>query len=891
MKKNSLFILLIGNLFTLSAQPLSDSIVASFNLLEQIPQEKLYLHLDKPYYSAGEKLWFKGYLLNATTHQEDLPDNYILTELINQSDSVILRKKIRKDTLGVFSNAFELPPTLPAGNYYLRAYTDYMRNIGNDFFYSRNLKIGNPIANNIQTTIQYVEKEALQYTAEIIFTDDKQKPLSGIEMRYRYSLNEGEPKRGRVKTDKEGKVMIPLANITVSAKRRLDVEFDDLIYVFKQTFYPPTVSKQFDVTFFPEGGALLSVKQQRIAFKAQGADGYSRAVSGTVLNATGDTLLSFRSEHDGMGMFTLPSPKVGETYYVDVTSSEGITKRFNLPKVEASGVSLSLAYSKKAIYYEVQQTNDTPWQPLLLVGHTRGKLSVLHPIEKENVSGIVLTEQLQSGIAHFMLVNQQGNVLSERLLFVPDQAPHQLKITTDKPRYGAREKVTLQLSAETMEGLPVEGNFSISVTNRATVQPDSLADNILSNLLLTSDLKGYIENPGYYFLNQNGKTLRHLDLVMMTHGWRRHHITNVAKITLPPMKYYMEEGQIISGRVDGLWGGDVKDGMVTLLNPRNKAILTATTDDKGHFLFSTFFRDGSPFMVQAHTQKGSAKVGIEMDSLSFPQPQHKGIFSKESIVAKAPNYLAAAREQYYITGGERVYNLKEVLVTARRNQMANRGIHGGSDLSTPTVTAKEIERSGAETALQATVMQLPGLTILSDEYGMGTLLYSTKYRGTVSLVLEDRTYTGIDATYVLENLSAKEVESIKLLAGMDALMANLGGGFSLFGGNKSVALAVTLKPNRHLREKSKNFMLYTPPMGYSDAVEFYSPKYDTPKAKNSSKPDKRNTIYWNPAVRLDAEGKATLTYYTPDGEQPQTVVLEGVDKTGKACRIIQEINR
>ncbi|MDR0989548.1 MAG: TonB-dependent receptor, partial [Prevotellaceae bacterium] len=715
MKKNLLWTLLVGNVLTLSAQPLSDSIASSFHLLEQIPQEKLYLHLDKPYYSAGEKLWFKGYLVNATTHQEDLPDNYILAELINQSDSVILRKKIRKDTLGVFSNAFELPPTLPAGNYYLRAYTDYMRNVGNDFFYSRNLKIGNPLVNDIQTSIQYLEKEALQYTAEITFKDDKQKPLSGIEMRYRYSLNEGEPKRGRVKTDKQGRVTIPLANITVPAKRRLDVEFDDLVYMFKQTFYPPTVSKQFDVTFFPEGGALLAVKGQRIAFKAQGSDGYSRAVSGTVLNAAGDTILNFQSEHDGMGMFTLPLPKAGETYYVDATSNEGTTKRFHLPKVEASGVVLSLAYSKKAIYYEVQQTENTPWQPLLLVGHTRGKLSVLHPIEKENVSGIVLTEQLQSGIAHFMLVDQQGNVISERLLFVPDQAPHQLKIATDKPSYGAREKVTLQLSAKDIHNLPVEGNFSISITNRATVQPDSLADNILSNLLVTSDLKGYIENPGYYFLNQNSKTLRHLDLVMMTHGWRRHHITNVAKIVPPAIKYYMEEGQIISGRVDGLWGGDVKEGMVTLLNPRNKAILTATTDDKGRFLFSTFFRDGSPFMVQAHTQKGSAKVGIEMDSLSFPQPQHKGVFSKENIVAKAPNYLTAAREQYYIDGGERVYNLKEVLVTARRNNMSSRTIYSGSDLSTPTVTAKDIERSGAETALQATVMRLPGLTIQSDE--------------------------------------------------------------------------------------------------------------------------------------------------------------------------------
>jgi hypothetical protein len=485
-----------------------------------------------------------------------------------------------------------------------------------------------------------------------------------------------------------------------------------------------------------------------------------------------------------------------------------------------------------------------------------------------------------------MLVDGLGNVLSERLLFIPDQVPHRLAITTDKPSYGAREKVTLQLSAKDIHNMPVEGNFSISVTNRATVQPDSLADNILSNLLLTSDLKGYIENPGYYFLNQESKTLRHLDLVMMTHGWRRHHITNVAKITPPPIKYFMEEGQIISGRVDGLWGGDVKEGMVTLLNPRNKAMLTATTDDKGRFLFSTFFRKGSPFIVQAHSQKGSAKVGIEMDSLTFPAVQHKGVFSKENIVAKASDYLNAAREQYYIDGGERVYNLKEVLVTAQRNKMANRTIYSGG-LNTPTITNADIKRIGAQTAFEATMMRFPGIELVVVE--SGTLLYSRKHRAYVDLVLEDRQYKGTDVTYMLEMLRGEEVESIKLLAGMDSFLANLGGGNSLFRVDSSIALSVVLKQERYPRETPKNFMLYIPPLGYSDNVEFYAPKYDTPQAKNSSKSDKRNTIYWNPAVRLDAEGKATLTYYTSDGEQPQTVILEGVDRLGKACRITYAI--
>ena len=107
---------ILSSLFSLSAsaQNMQDTIIAYFNLLKNVPQEKLYLHLDKPYYGAGEKLWFKGYLVNAVTHQDNTQSNFIITELINRSDSIVERKKIRRDSLG-FHNAFTLTPTLPAG--------------------------------------------------------------------------------------------------------------------------------------------------------------------------------------------------------------------------------------------------------------------------------------------------------------------------------------------------------------------------------------------------------------------------------------------------------------------------------------------------------------------------------------------------------------------------------------------------------------------------------------------------------------------------------------------------------------------------------------------------------------------------------------------------------
>lgn len=86
---------ILSSLFSLSAsaQNMQDTIIAYFNLLKNVPQEKLYLHLDKPYYGAGEKLWFKGYLVNAVTHQDNTQSNFIITELINRSDSIVERKR------------------------------------------------------------------------------------------------------------------------------------------------------------------------------------------------------------------------------------------------------------------------------------------------------------------------------------------------------------------------------------------------------------------------------------------------------------------------------------------------------------------------------------------------------------------------------------------------------------------------------------------------------------------------------------------------------------------------------------------------------------------------------------------------------------------------------
>lgn len=856
---------------SLSAQSMQDTLMAHFSLLEKIPQEKLYLHLDKPFYGAGEKIWFKGYLLNAITHQDSTKSNFIITELINRSDSIVERKKIRRDSLG-FHNAFTLPPTLPAGDYYLRGYSNWMLNDDPGFFYSRNLKIGNAIDNTILSSIEYQEEDASHYTAKVKFVSNAQEAYENINIRYRYTENGKVKDKGRRKTDESGRISIALPDLKPSATRSIEVEFEDPQYTYKRTFHLPVFTKDFDVTFFPEGGALLAVPHQNIAFKAQGADGFSKEIQGFLFDSKGDTLTYFRSERDGMGVFTL-NPIVNGSYYAMITSSDSISKRFNLPPVEQKGIALSMTHYKQEIRYEIQKTEATEWpQKLFLMAHTRGKLSILQPINPERAFVRMNDSLFSEGITHFLLIDQQGNALSERLVFIPDRKMHQWQVSPDKPSYGKREKVSLQISAKDDNGMPVEGSFSIGITNRRSIQPDSLADNILSNLLLTSDLKGYIEDPGFYFLSQDARTLRLVDFLMMTHGWRRHQLKNVLQTPSLNFTNYIENGQTISGRIKGFFGANVKKGPIFVLAPKENIFASTTTDDNGEFIVNTSFKDSTSFIVQARTKKGFAGVDIVVDAPKYPVSSPKTPFH-HGIATYMDDYLLNARDQYYMEGGMRVYNLKEVVVTGSRTKPSSASIYTGG-INTYTLEGDRLDHIGAQTAFDV-VRRLPGVNITGNEIHV---------RGNADppvIVIDDIVYE--DDTDILTSLQASDMSSISILRGADTAILGFRGAAG--------AIIITLKDPRDLPAKPAQGIITYSPLGYSDSVEFYHPAYETPEKMNAQRSDLRTTIYWNPSLQLDAEGNATIEYYMPDSTAPQDITIEGVDKNGKVCRSLQTINK
>ena len=809
--------------------------------------------------------------MNATTHQDNSQSNFIITELINRSDSIVERKKIRRDSLG-FHNAFTLPATLPAGDYYLRGYSNWMLNEDPDFFFSRNIKIGNSIDNTIVSSIEYQQEDDTHYTAKIKFTSNVQAVFENTTIKYLYLENGKIKNKGKKKTDENGWISISLPDLKSPVARRIEVEFDDPQYIYKRTFHLPVFTNDFDVKFFPEGGALINIPHQNVAFKAQGADGFSKEIEGFLFNSKGDTLTNFRSEHNGMGIFTM-NPVNNETYYVTVRTNDSITKRFDLPAIEPKGISIAMSHYKQEIRYEIQKTETTEWpQKLFLLAHTRGKLAILQPINPERTFGKMNDSLFTEGITHFMLIDQQGNALSERLVFVPDHKPNQWQITADQPTYGKREKVSLQIAAKDNEGNPVEGTFSVSITDRKSIQPDSLADNILSNLLLTSDLKGYVEDPAYYFLNQDARTLRSIDYLMMTHGWRRHKIENVLRTPSLNFTNYIEKGQTISGRIMGFFGANVKKGPICVLAPKYNIIATTETDEKGQFIVNTSFRDSTTFLVQARTKKGFAGVDILMDPPQYPVATHKAPYFNGATTFME-DYLMNTRDQYYMEGGMRVYNLKEITVTAKRERPSSKSIYTGG-INTYTVEEDRLQGYG-QTAFDA-ASRLPSVTITN-----GSEIHIRNNSEPAIIVIDDIVYE--DASDILKDIQVSDMSSISLLRGADAVIL----GPRASGG----AVVITLKDPRNLPARPAQGIITYTPLGYSESVEFYHPTYDTPEKKNAQRSDFRSTVYWNPELRLDAEGKATIEYYTPDSTAPEDIIIEGVDKNGKVCRFLQTINK
>ena len=877
----SLFTATVGSAFPPddtagSESVLRDPLLSFFSSIQSRHPEKLYLHLNQPYYGAGDTMWFKAYLTDAVSHRPDTLSNFIYVDLADRRGKIIAARKIKRDSLG-FANGIPLPDTLPAGEYTLRAYTGWMLNFEPAFFFRRNINVGNTRSDRIRTDVTYTSAQAI-----VRFADADGRPIRDAEADYELFDRNGKRIEGvRQRTSATGALFVDLPHDSIRNGGYIRMKLDEGGTAFRRTLFLQPEAHDFAVQFFPEGGELVAGVPRLVAFKAERADGYPEDVRGSVLDSRGDTVVSFVAEHDGMGTFLL-CPLQGETYRALCRAGEREI-RATLPEVGEGACALTTAQAPGRILYKADGTVPPGSR---LVGHIRGDCCCIVPVDTRRPAGTILTDSLPEGILHLLLVDSTGRPRSERLVFLKRTGKQERwTVTPDKTRYGKREKVRVGIKLEDCDGKPVSADLSVSVTDRRAVRYDSLGDDIRTNLLLCSDIKGYVHNPGYYFRDDDPVREHRLDLVMMTNGWRRFKTRNLYEPEPFTPRHFIERGQYLSGKVIGIVGKPAPEASVSAvaLNRENIAD-AALADDSGRFVLSGLdFTDTVLFMVAAKTRRGKPTQRIDMDGL-YPRPPltERPPFpdSAESVRKAVGDYLKQQKMQYATIDGAKVYELEGVEVTAENPKKPKSTSFGVLYDTTKMSDYEPI------TLYNYVCSYMPEVHREKDSLYLKRMDWDEEIK--YALVQLNVNRHIVDLNY-LKNYLVDDVDYIYLAKDTDwrtkyARQTNAGVNLPIY----PYRIDIYLKPGR---EYGIPDVQTCQVIGYSEDMEFYHPVYDTPeKVNNEIMPDKRTTVYWNPYLKTDQNGNTTIEFYSNDTDQVDyDIDIEGIAPDGTIYKSRQKL--
>jgi len=809
--------------------------------LRVYPQEKLHLHTDRDRYVPGEKIRFKAYLTDAATLQPATNSRYVYAELIDSNDSLVNRAMIRPEN-GMYFGYLYLSESIPEGNYTLRAYTRYMENLGDDYFFKKNIRIGNPA---------FDKKQSSQ---------------------------------------------------TASGNRKVERATND-----------------FDVSFFPEGGNLVEGVSCKVAFEALTRNGYSETITGELVDEAGSAITPVETVHAGMGAFSyLPQP--GKRYFLKCRNENGLEKQFELPLPDPRACTLTVSRRNNMLTVGIRKPAGYPDTPSYLLGHCRGMVFHFSAIQgiagharndsieqgiagqARNDSGAPLSlwrgaggegnditfpeKDLPGGVLQFVLFDAQMHPLSERLVFSKNYDTAKIEFHTDSATYRPRERVAATVSLTDSIGTLLTGNLSVAVTDDKDIAVDSTTT-ILSSLLLSSELKGYIENPAYYLQN-NPESALALDCLMLTHGWRRYSIPEIVQGNYTSPRIPVQTGQEITGRVNSGIHSKPVPGSEVFIRTKGGDFGLATTDGNGAFTYSGFeYPDSTIYFVQAWGKKDNSSIELVLDSVLFPSLTH----APQSSVVEAPAtkeesnaFIVKAEQRSRYNSDTREIQLREVEVTARKIERKEeaRLQYWANESSDVTIRREEFEKWYPK--LVADILyHIPGF---SSGVGKPLVLIDGMPADWPPPPKKGETLSPYQ--FPFERVSVQDVESI------DVFQFSSAAAFGVRGANRVISITTrrgidAVREAERMREgKVHNYAIYSP-LGYQKPVEFYSPKYETLEEKQSTIPDYRTTIFWKPDIVVSDTTAADFEFYTSDIPTTYSVVFEGLTGDGKIVRQVKKI--
>ena len=904
---NCLILLLLP--LALSGQEnVGKEIVNRFNKqLSLFPQEKLYLHTDKNIYVSGERVWFRAYLADAVLHTPSFESRYVYVELLNPLDSVVYRAKIRPVN-DCYSGYIPIDEELPGGNYSLRAYTYYMESLPASYFFHKQIRIGN------------VGYERI-----------------GLEKEFNYNAEKGRMYVMFSFPNNENSEKTPSNHVVLRYKNeKLDVRYSNSDRKYRASFYPDTIGsplylecgnykcyqdvpsvkeKGYHVGFYPEGGRLVGDCVCRVGFKALGEDGLGIPVSGYVVDDQGKRQSSFYSLHKGIGSF-LFRPVSGRTYYAVCTDSKKRERQFPLPLVENTLPSLKVEDRGGFLYVTMQNSRDKLPDGMSLVLHTRGQVFYADRWLQGNKQYAFNCNMFPSGVLSVLLLDNGLRPVSERLFFCRNNDQATGLLSTGKNSYPLRSQVTNSVCAVDSLGRLQNGWASVSVTRDEEVEPDTCSS-MYSYMLLSSDLRGYIEDASYYFRDAEDDTrIEALDALMLTQGWRRYDVPSLLQANYATPMREIEGGFLISGNVrNGIFDKLYEGSKVGLIVPQFNYADIVESDSLGHFSFTGFeFPDSTRYIVQAMKKNGKGiSLTLEMDTDIFPSVNRFFPSVSTSSINDYNRYLDNVRDKY---PGALMVNLSEVTVLGNQKKDVFVQSFAHNNYSYQTYTDKDI-KEGRYNSVFEVLRRINGVRILPDNTVIigesrksGILLErGSKSKKPVTLMSKmgnsesessisggekpnpeelsnmKNLLTFKSPLIVLDGVAMENFDlSIVNISDVERLDVYRGVTAVMYGeqGNGGV-ISITTKGGKHdynEKEIRDNIQqLDNVLLGYQKSAKFYSPVY-TP-TQTSFRPDPRTTVYWNPDIRLNNAGDTTFDYYTTDKPGKYTYILEGMTEDGK----------
>jgi hypothetical protein len=859
------------------------------------PIEKLYLHFDKPYYAVDDTIWFKAYLTDNFRQPSEL-SKIVYVEIMNSRDSIVDNLKLPVRNGMAYGNIALTELNYRQDNYHIRAYTKWMANFGPEYFFTKTLPVGNAIDKQVNSHVTYTTSgsgKSQRINLRVVYKDMDGNPAANKRVSWEVMSTLDDVAKGKSNTDATGAM-----NISFTNSKGTDLKDASIVAIIDlgnkktagRTFSLKPVLGNADVQFFPEGGELLSGVRGKVAIKAVGADGLGMNFTGTVTDNTGAVLTNVTSQHAGMGLFVL-TPETDKTYKADITFANGTKASYNLPKPQANGFNINV-YNNEADNISLKLSASPAFfaankgKSYYIIAQSVGTVCfAAQTVLKDQVySAGIPKSKFPTGIVQFTLISSAGVPLSERLVFVQRNDQLNIGIASDKPSYGIRQKVKLNVTAKNKTA-PVEGNFSVSVIDETKVPVDEDGETtIMSSLLLTSDLKGYIEKPNYYFSKLNDKTAADLDLLMLTQGYRRFNYADVIAERYPQVYFLPEQGLELTGTLRTTTGMPFKGGNVRLLIPDKYFSANATSDPEGRFKFSNLvFPDSAKVVVTAKNNYNAKNLMLMMDAPTYPAVPKNQLYPDEvaNIDSTLRPYMLNNKKQF-----NSMHVLKEVVVRANKpvatvSHSDYPALTGLSNMPDHLMTA---DRFGAcPNMLLCLQSSVPGVTF---DNSTNSFYVSRDYNAGKRVPMQVFvTGMPVDANY-LTSVLPTDVESVEVFLKDDlGLVSNsyqANGILVINSKKKPVGTKISLAELQDLIPQPTVAKLS--PKGYNFTREFYSPKYDVPKPVGM---DLRSTIYWNPRVITDkTTGATSVEFYNSDGKGSYRAVIEGLDKEGNLGRFI-----